>query len=322
MADLFRPLRLVVLAGLLLDVVLAVPALPEAGGDVVATLSLLAPGGAFNFLVAATRLGLPVLFGGLVGDGPVGRLLQDELRALGVPLLHPPVPGRDSGFDVALVVGDGERSFVTAPGCEAELGEAHLARLPLAAGDVLLVTGYDLLYPVSGESLTRFLQDLPRGVLFALDASPLVHQVPEERLSALLPRLDFLTLNQREAEALVGSAPPQLLLARLRERAPRALLVLRQGAKGAWASLPEGLLVQAPSRPTNSVDTTGAGDTHTVALLAALHRGLGLREALFAANVAASLSVERFGPGTCPSRAELEEEMRRLGNRRQGMCEG
>jgi len=62
--------RLLHLGNVVVDVVLSVPALPEPGGDVLATGAQTAAGGGFNVMAAAARLGLAVAYGGVVGTGP------------------------------------------------------------------------------------------------------------------------------------------------------------------------------------------------------------------------------------------------------------
>jgi sugar/nucleoside kinase (ribokinase family) len=54
------------------------------------------------------------------------------------------------------------------------------------------------------------------------------------------------------------------------------------------------------------IDTTGAGDTHTAAFLARLSFGDDPPRAAILANVAASITVERAGPGSGPTAAELQ----------------
>ena len=54
------------------------------------------------------------------------------------------------------------------------------------------------------------------------------------------------------------------------------------------------------------VDTTGAGDAHVAAFLAFLSVGDDPLWAAWVANVAASLAVERAGPATGPTAAELQ----------------
>ncbi|NMM95129.1 PfkB family carbohydrate kinase [Bifidobacterium oedipodis] len=86
-----------------------------------------------------------------------------------------------------------------------------------------------------------------------------------------------------------------------------APLIVRVGAAGAW-------VVDEPGRPAalvagfpvQAVDTNGAGDCHTGVLCAELASGRSLREAVLLANAAASISVTKHGPATCPTRAEAE----------------
>lgn len=86
-----------------------------------------------------------------------------------------------------------------------------------------------------------------------------------------------------------------------------APLIVRVGAAGAW-------VVDQPGRPAalvagfpvQAVDTNGAGDCHTGVLCAELASGHSLHEAVLLANAAASISVTKHGPATCPARAEAE----------------
>ena len=56
------------------------------------------------------------------------------------------------------------------------------------------------------------------------------------------------------------------------------------------------------------VDTTGAGDTFNGALAAALASGKALGEAIYFANRAAGLSVQKEGAqGGCPTMEEIRE---------------
>ena len=114
-----RPIRRLVFAGeALVDLVMRIPALPERGGDMIATSAGPAVGGGFNVMAAAARHGLPVLYAGGHGSGPWGDLVRSALAAEGIAVLRPPDRRSDTGFDVALVERGGERTFVTSLGAE------------------------------------------------------------------------------------------------------------------------------------------------------------------------------------------------------------
>jgi len=306
-----RPTRLVLVGSVLVDIVMYVERLPERGGDTLAQRSLLTSGGGFNVLAGAARLGMPTAYAGRVGDGPMGTQVARDLEAAGIPLLLPHASGEDTGFDIALVERDAERTFVTAPGAESRLTLDDLSAIPLAPGDAVYVSGYDLIYPVSGASLGAWLPALPPEQLLVVDPGPLVAQIPYTRMRHVLARTDILSLSAREARLFAGMDNLATAATELAQRlAPDGWVVAREGPHGCWLVSRDTSPQHIPPRPTQAVDTTGAGDAHVAALLARLALGDELAEAARVANVAASLSVERPGPATGPTIRELEEVLK------------
>ncbi|MBR7677747.1 sugar kinase, partial [Streptomyces daliensis] len=242
------------------------------------------------------------------------------LAAEGVETVLPPREEGDSGFCVALVDGDGERTFATALGVEATLTAEDTAALArrLRPGDLVQLSGYGLAHPGSGPALARFAAGLPPDVTLCFDPGPLVDGIPEEVLAPVLARCDWLSANRREARLLTGVEEEEDATAALRERlgaggtggagdGARGAggVVVRGDASGCWVAAPGEAPAHVPGRPVEAVDSNGAGDAHVGAFLAFLARGAGPREAARAANVAASLAVTRHGPATGPTREEL-----------------
>lgn len=307
-----RPRRLVLVGSVLVDVLMYIERLPERGGDVLARQSLFTSGGGFNVLSGAQRLGLPTAYAGHVGDGPMGMQVMNDLHTAEIPLLLPRVHGEDTGFDVALVEHAAERTFITSPGVESKLRLADLQTLTLQAEDVLYISGYELCYPISGPSLEQWLPTLPPETLLLIDPGPLVAAIPAQRLVHVLARTDILSLNAHEATVLTGKSQlvdaVQALLPRL---APNAWVVAREGEQGCWIASSNYAPTHIEPRRTQAVDTTGAGDAHTAALLACLATNNDMRKAAYTANIAASLSVEHSGPATGPTAHALAQELSR-----------
>lgn len=302
------------LESVLVDVAVDVPRLPERGGDVVATGSRMHAGGGFNLASAVARQGVRCVHAAPVGVGRYGDVIRRALAAEDITATALPRHDGDSGFTVALVEPDGERTFVTMAGAEAAVTRADLAAIAPAPGDAVVVSGYDLAYPGSGPVLTPWLAAAPAGVLVTLDPGPLVLEVPRDRWVRVLERVDLLTLNQREARLLSGSAGTGtgLLSAVLGAGVrPGTLVVVREGADGCVATGgPLGSrIVSVPAPAVPAVDTTGAGDIHTGVLLARLVSGAGVDDALADAVRAAAVAVQRVGSATCPTRAELDAEL-------------
>jgi sugar/nucleoside kinase (ribokinase family) len=302
-----QPRRLVLVGSVVVDVLLYVDRLPDRGGDLLARRLVAGAGGGFNVLVAAVRLGMEAAYGGRTGMGVLGVRARAALEEAGIVVLLRPDQLADTGMVLGLVEPDGERTFVTAPGTESRLTPADLRGLPLRAGDAVYVSGYDLVYPVSGQSLEEWLPELADDLLVAIDPGPLVADIPARRLQRVLGRTDLLSLSAGEAAILSGIQDPPGAAARLVGRlAAGALVVVRTGAGGCWLAAAAAAPLHLRGRPAQVIDTTGAGDTHTAAFLARLSFGDDPPRAAILANVAASITVERAGPGTGPTAAELQ----------------
>ena len=298
--------RLVSIGSVVADIRLDVPHLPERGGDVIGSAATVAAGGGFNILCAAARQGMATLFAGWHGTGPYGDCIRAAFAREGIATFHPPVPDGDSGFCMVMVEPDGERSFVSSPGVEARLGRRRLADVPLAPGDTVFVSGYDLCYPEVGPSIAAWAAEMPRGVRLVVDPGPLAGAIPDAVLRDVMPQLSIMTMNRREAGLLTCETDPARVWSRLLGcLRSDAWLILRDGAAGAFLFTGDDA-VPVPSPSVTMIDSTGAGDTHTGVLIAALAEGLSPFAAMRRANAAAALSVTRPGPATAPVRAELE----------------
>jgi len=308
--DPWRPAELILVGSVIADVMMRVPRLPARGGDVLASAAVLQAGGGFNVLVAARRLGMPSSLAGRVGTGPFGSVIAEALAREDVPILVPR-PADDSGFCVGFVEPDGERTFATSPGTEAKLTPADLGPIDPEPGAAVYVSGYDLCYPGSGPAIAAWCERLG-DVLLVLDPGPLADQIPDAVLAPVLGRTRLLTLNAREAALLLGTSQPDLDAVPL---ARGALIVVRDGPRGctlyggsdfegATGRL-TGMHLTAPE--VTVVDSTGAGDAHTGALLAELQRTGDPVTATRAANAAAAFAVTRAGSATAPDRRQLDE---------------
>ena len=316
------PRRLVFAGEAIVDVVMRVPALPPRGGDALATSAQILAGGGFNVMAAAARQELPVLYAGGHGTGPWGDVVRAALAAEGIGLLRPADPGRDTGFDVAFVEPDAERTFVTRLGAEAVTGPGAWDAVFVGPGDAVYVSGYGLVAPESGPALGSWAASLPAGVLLFLDPGPLVAQIPAAVLDPVLSRCDWLSCNQREAGLLAGAvvAEPESAAAAAADlgdpaEAARRLLahgaaggvIVRAGAAGCYvAEFGSATAVHVRAPQVTAVDTTGAGDAHCGVFLASLADGHSPAGAAARANAAAAFAVTRPGPATAPDRAQLD----------------
>ena len=317
--------RLLHLGNVVIDVVLDVPALPDRGGDVLATGSRMTPGGGFNVMAAAARQGMRVAYGGAHGSGPLAAMARAALADERIEVLLPPKAGIDTGFVVAMVDASGERTFVTSGGAEATMTPADLAGIEAAPGDAIYLSGYGLAYPGNRAALLDWLGRLGAAPTVFVDPGPLVRLIPAGVVDRVLARADWWTCNAREAAALAGCADPADAASALAARAgaqrkavqPKAVqraaaqpagslgVLVRTGPSGCLLCHPGSAPVRVPGFDVAVVDTNGAGDAHAGAFIAALAGGADETHAARTANAAAALAVTRRGPATAPDRDEL-----------------
>lgn len=290
--------RLLVIGSVICDQVVQLPRLPERGGDVLAGALVAQPGGAFNIVAAACRLGLRTAVATRVGSGLIGDQLARAVLDVGAELLLPRAEG-DSGSCIVFVEPDGERTMVTSPGAEQVLGLDDLRSLGWRAEDAVYVSGYDLLYPTTGPAVGLWLDEVT-PVTLLLDPGPLVAQIPRPVLDRVLAATTLLSVSSRELDLLGGDVDALWPLL-----ADEAVVLVRLGAAGTRVhrrGLPP---ARVASVPVQVIDSTGAGDAYAGALLAGLASGMGVLEAVRRANLAGAFAVTRRGSATGPTLAEL-----------------
>jgi ribokinase len=322
---------LISFGGLLADLVVSVDAVPERGADTLARDFTQTIGGGFAVVAAAARLGMPTALAGVLGDDAIADAARRALREEGIELLFPEPRAGGSGVCLVLVDAGGERTMVTVQGVESRVQSEDFDAVAPHPGDVVYINGYELLYP-HATGLVNWVQRVrPDHLVF--DPGPLIATIDPDALEALLGATRWLSLNAAEATALTGEADPAAAalaaLRRIRAQAahppahPRVDgpktpagvefsahqhggVVVRAGAAGcvvvAHGAEPRGVA----AFPVEAVDTTGAGDTHVGAFVAALARGLDPVEACQWANAAAAHVVASRGQVSPPRLDQLE----------------
>lgn len=328
--------RLISFGGLLADLVVTIDAVPERGGDTMARDFSQTVGGGFAVIAAAARLGMPTVLAGVLGDDAIADVARRKLHEEGVEMLFPEPRAGGSGVCLVLVDAGGERTMVTVQGVESRVQSEDFDAVAPGPGDVVYINGYELLYPHATGLVNWVRRVRPDHLVF--DPGPLVSKIDPDALAAILRATRWLSLNENEAAVLTGEDDPAAAaVAALRRigaevaRPPsapdvdgpktpsilefsahqhsvdhrRGGVVVRAGAEGCVIVV-EGAEPRAvPAFPAEAVDTTGAGDTHVGAFIAALARGLDPVEACRWANAAAAVVVAARGQVSPPRLAEL-----------------
>jgi ribokinase len=279
------------LGGINADYVYSVPHTPAPGETLDASTRQVFLGGkGANMSVAAARAAAHVRHIGAVG--PDGTWAVERLTEYGVDTRSISQIETETAHAMIFVAQDGENSIVVYPGANRAIPEEAIRQVLTQAktGD-WFVTQNEVNDQVTSAKLAG---DMGLNVAYA--AAPFDADVTTQ----MLPYLDFLILNEIEAEQLksaTGQGPMDL---------PVKDVIVTQGADGATWFGPDGPVHVAPV-PVTPVDTTGAGDTFTGYVLAGLDRGQPILQAIQTATKAAALMVTRYGTAdVIPDLAEVQ----------------
>jgi ribokinase len=284
--------RVVVVGSVNVDLVVRGERLPAPGETVTGGTFERHPGGkGGNQAVAAARLGRPTFLLAAMGDDPFGAEARSALVADGVDVSYLAAM-RDDQTGVALILVDarGENCISVAPGANTRLESALITeafiRLGRLDGDVVLVSRE--IPPAAAREALRAGR--------AAGATTVLNPAPADGIAAVdLSLVDILTPNRGELAACAGGRrddDPESLARRLiREAGVGRAVVVTLGSDGALLVPVDGATVHVPGYEVRAIDTTGAGDTFSGALAAALAEGRPIETAVRRATVAAALST-------------------------------
>ncbi|AGA72902.1 ribokinase [Pseudomonas plecoglossicida] len=297
--------KVVVVGSLNMDLVARAQRLPRAGETLPGESFFTVPGGkGANQAVAVARLGGSVAMIGNVGDDDYGRQLHRALYVEGIDCQGVSTcQGVSSGVALITVDAASQNCIVIVPGGNGLLTPQSVQRFDalLQAAEVIIC---QLEVPADTVAWT-LARGHELGKRVILNPAPATGPLPADWFA----RIDYLTPNESEAEALTGVAVTDLDSAR---RAGECLLklgagkvIITLGAQGALLVTPRGHQ-HFPAPVVQPLDTTAAGDTFIGGFAAGLVRGLEEGEAIAFGQRAAALSVTRAGAQpSIPYLAEL-----------------
>ncbi|RZT84568.1 fructokinase [Pseudonocardia sediminis] len=290
-----------------------------------------APGGSpANVAVGLARLGVPARMLARIADDLLGRRLRAHLDDNGVDLSHVVEAGEPSSLALVEIAEDGVASYDFRISGTADwqwtAGELAGALEPdgttpvvaLHSGSLALTT------PPGAEELRALMARAVDTATISYDPNcrPLLMGDPAEVLAGvheLLGLADVVKVSDEDLRWLTPGREPTDVITEWLELGP-ALVAVTLGGEGVVAGTASGLHTVRPGQKVDVVDTVGAGDSFSAAMLAGLHRrgllGAGARDDLYRidagtldavldeAGAAAAITCSRHGANP-PTLADL-----------------
>ena len=257
-----------------------------------------------NVAVALARLERPVRLATAFGDDERGARIADHLTQAGVRLAGEPRVLARTSTAAATIGPDGSASYVF--DLDWRLGEVDVGS-PWAVH----VGSIGAVLTPGADDVLRLLGDLPDGTFVSYDVNvrPVITGTGPEvvaRVEQIAARADLVKASDEDLAALYPTLDTVSAARRLGAVGAGAIAVTRGGSGALWITADD--VIEVEALRVDVVDTIGAGDTVSAALIDALweDRERDPREVLAHAVRAAAVTVSRAGANP-PYRSELSD---------------
>ncbi|WP_413540116.1 ribokinase [Aerococcus viridans] len=247
-----------------------------------------------NQAVAIGRLGGHVEMIGAVGDDPFGKELLSNLRANHVLNENVErVTGFSSGAAI-ITLHKNDNAIIYVAGANNQMPHLKTDTVLDAIKQSDLVIIQNEMPQSQIDQIIDYCQVNAVKVLY--------NPAPARKLDRqLIEKITYLTPNEKEFQDIF----PELAISEGLEKYPNKLFITL-GSKGViYHDGDKEVLV--PAFKVTPVDTTGAGDTFNGAFGLALTKGLSIEQSVKFGNLAAALSIQKFGAqGGMPTMEEMK----------------
>ena len=238
-------------------------------------------------------LGCKVGFSSCLGQDDFGEMALGRLCAAGVEVSTVrQLGGIKTGLTVILPR-EKWRNILTYLGAISALKPEHLDMEYLASSRHFHLSSYYLQRGLQAHLPRLFRELKSAGLTISMDTNDDPDGIWESGLSEVLPLVDVMLPNEREAMKIADCDNLEAALSRLTELVP--LVVVKMGAQGALACRGKARLHSPAVKLDEVIDPVGAGDSFDAGFLSEFVRGADLDVCLQKGNLAGALSTTRPG---------------------------
>ena len=232
-----------------------------------------------NFAFHAAALGARALPVSRVGDDPLGREILARLSAVKVDCALISIdPAHPTGVVDVTLDPAGAPEYVIREGAAWDFLAADEKAMTLAASaDAVCFGTLGQRSPVAREAIERLISATPSHCLRVFDINLRQHYYQRDRVLQMLGRSSILKLNDAELPVVADmiGAPAEVdgCIGRLFKAFKLQFIALTRGANGSILFSADGGVDEHPGVAAKVVDTVGAGDAFTAALVVGLLQG-------------------------------------------------
>lgn len=280
-------MKTLVIGNVYVDVIVNIDELPKTGDDIVCKKQIVTVGGcAYNVATILKNFDIEHELVFPVGTGIYGSIIEEEVRKNGYEISIKDKSG-DNGYCMCLVESNGERSFITIKGIEANYKESWFENINPDEYDNIYISGYEM-EGQGGRVISNWLSKLQNKNIFFGPGSRM-GEIERDTLDKILNLRPIIHINEDEVLKFTGKKSI-VEAARAINKITNNTVFITLGKDGVMcASKCEYRFVDGCE--ADVVNTVGAGDSHMGAIIAAYSMGYTLGDCCYFANKVASKVV-------------------------------
>lgn len=226
-------------------------------------------GSAANTIHGLAHLGIETGFVGTVGNDDMGKFFKKDMEVNKIkPILFRTM--NETGRAMALISKDSERTFATYLGAAVDLSAEDISYGIFKGYDYFYVEGYLVQDKEMFEKALRLAARAGLKICLDLASYNVVAENVDFFKSMISEYVDILFANEEEIKSLTGKSPEE----GARETNEICeMVVIKLGAEGSFCICKEGM-ARVGVRPSNAIDTTGAGDLFAAGYIYGQMKGL------------------------------------------------
>lgn len=286
----------------------------------VGSFSAAIAGAEYNVAVGLTRLGHQVGYLTRLGNDPFGKKILSAMEENHIDSsLIQMDDTRSTGFMLKGKTSHGDPSifYFRKNSAASALSTADLESVDFSQYDILHMTGiFPPLSPSTREAAFAMMEKARKAgltIFFDPNLRPSLWpdtQTMAECLNQLASMADYVLPGYKEGEILMGSRDSEKIADYYLNQGAKGVVV-KTGAKGAFAASAEGRFQVPTFQEREIVDTVGAGDGFACGVISGIAEGLFLREAVLRGNAIGTLQIMSPGDNEgLPNREELAQFMK------------